>query len=160
MQSDLCLVQITTLTWQGHILPNLVYMPEKIKNDKGSRLQWVGKKISESPEFLKATAILVFENLTGMTVSLFNKSENDQHYLTLLFERSIKRWVAADYNLKVLVLELILSPYFSAKNVQSGSPLIELPGITDLMNPGEIYNTMLDHSHISIPFEKNYLTTF
>ncbi len=124
------------------------------EGDRYRSLQWLAKRLVEHPRFPYAMVRLVFEGLTGqklmrapdaLAVALTMPAPGTDHadlpepaptFISLeaqqraynvqqqIIGEVARRFVASDHNFRVLVREIILTPYFRASGAASADPSI------------------------------------
>jgi hypothetical protein len=112
-----------------------------------SSVQWLAHKIAADPKFPRAVTRIMVNGLTGKEplaapVDAEASAADQQAYVA---ERTVlneiqNKFVASDYNLKVLVEEILLSPYWRASGLMSDSATEahELTGSTYLLSPEQL----------------------
>lgn len=90
-------------------------------SDYPRALPWVAERIARDPRFPLSVVLNVYRALTGQT-PLAYPSDGEPSQLSswqrqdATFRSIAEAFVAADYNYKVVVREVVLSPYFRAVN--------------------------------------------
>lgn len=95
------------------------------KSERANALQWLGKRLAAQPRFATAAVRVAFEGLTGQTLLSVAKLGDSADPLYDFRRRAYdvqqwflteieQRFVESRYNFKVLVREIILTPYFRA----------------------------------------------
>ncbi len=112
-----------------------------------SSVQWLAHKMAADPKFPRAVTRIMVNGLTGKEplaapVEEDAGSAEQQAYIaerTLLNEIQ-SSFVASDYNLKALVEEILLSPYWRAEGLASatGEAAHEYTGSTYLLSPEQL----------------------
>lgn len=94
-------------------------------SDYGDALGWLASRIVQDPRFSLSVVYTLFEALTGQTPLEYppdSEAPDFDHQLTAweaqdsIFRGMSEKFVSDGYNLKTVVREIVLSPYFRAKN--------------------------------------------
>jgi hypothetical protein len=117
---------------------------EKYKSDgKTDPLQWAAQRIIKQPGFVRAAVRTVFKGLTGQdpiglpASDAFETPEGQAQLAALdaqtaVFNEIGTRFKDSNMNLKVVVKNIILSPYFRAKNVKESADPVRALEYKDL----------------------------
>lgn len=92
------------------------------RNDYADALQWLGQRIASDGRFPLSVVRNMYRGLIGEETTPF--PDGDGNYLAWKTQDSTIRaiaeaFVADDYNLKTVVRELVLSPYFRGENTSA-----------------------------------------
>ncbi len=120
---------------QGEWLPEPVWFSEmwpagygeqKLPLEQASRgLQWLGQKVADDERFSLGAVLNIYEGLTGREPlrapddyedALYNELFDGYLLQSNTFAKIAKVFTASDFNVKTIVKELVLSPYFRAIN--------------------------------------------
>ncbi len=112
-----------------------------------SSLQWLGAKIAVDPKFPKAITRILINGLTGKEPldSPNEASATQSNIDAYTAERSIlndmqARFVADNYNLKTLIREILMSPYWRAAGLTTDADSLShtLTGSSYLLSPEQL----------------------
>ncbi len=112
-----------------------------------SSLQWLGAKIAADPKFPRAITRILVNGLTGKEPlsSPNGSTATEAEIAAYTAERSIlnemqARFVADNYNLKTLVREIIMSPYWRASGLTDGADALShvQTGSSYLLSPEQL----------------------
>lgn len=110
-------------------------------------LQWLGRKIAEDPRFPRAVTRMLITGLTGREPLKAPTDETADPALLNAFiaQRTAlngiqQKFIDDNYNLKTLVAEIMLSPYWRASGLVSGAPIEEhaVTGSSQLLTPEQL----------------------
>ncbi|HEY8379304.1 MAG TPA: DUF1592 domain-containing protein [Nannocystis sp.] len=96
------------------------------KSEFPRALEWLAKRIADDPRFVIATVHTVFRALTGVEPLHFPTDTADPLYAArlkaweaqdALFRKLGEDFVADDYNLKTVIVGVVLSPYFRGVSI-------------------------------------------
>lgn len=90
-------------------------------------LSWLGERIAADPRFPLSVVINVYKSLTGSEPQAFPDDPNPETFLSWQAQDQTLRaiaeaFVASNYNLKVAIERIVLSPYYRAKNTTASDP--------------------------------------
>lgn len=129
-----------TNTWKDTMVPT-GFGSEEMDKLEPAPLHWLGERIVKDPRFSLAAVYTVYSALTGhepLDYPADPDSPTLKQELTAwsaqdaLFRRIADTFVEEGFNLKVVVREVVLSPYFRAKNAAAGvtkERQVELSGV-------------------------------
>ncbi|MBI4703571.1 MAG: hypothetical protein HY744_20865 [Deltaproteobacteria bacterium] len=120
--------------------------------DTGEGLQWLGQRIAANERFALASVYTAYRGLTGLDPLVAPTDVSSPTYgvrfaaffaQDTLFRAVAQQFAASGYNLKVIVKELVLSPYFRAHASGPLGPEQELLlarlGVGQLLTPEELH---------------------
>lgn len=99
---------------------------EMTVEDFGKAPEWTAKHIATDPRFVQAMIRIVYQGLTGRPALEYPADTKLPHYAASLvawnaqdstFRLVGEKFVESNYNLKVVLRELVLSPYFRAAHI-------------------------------------------
>ena len=103
------------------------YLNEQMPPDQfPTGIQWLAERVVQDPRFPLATVYTMYRALTGKRPLQYPTDSFAEHYDALLtawqtqdivLRAVADKFVAADYNLKVAIRELMLTPYYRAKGM-------------------------------------------
>lgn len=87
-------------------------------------LQWLGQRVATDPRFALSVVINVYKSLTGSEPQAFPDDPSPETFLSWQAQDQTIRaiadaFVASNYNLKVVIEQIVLSPYYRAKNTSA-----------------------------------------
>jgi len=111
-----------------------------------SSVQWLGKQIAADPRFPKAITRILIKGFTGKEPLILpgeNASQNEiDAYIAerAVLEEIQQEFIADNFNLKTLVREILISPYFRANGLSSGAntEIHVTSGSTTLLTPEQL----------------------
>lgn len=121
--------------------------PMPLAGNVDSSLQWLGAKIAADPKFPRAITRILINGLTGKEpLDSPNEATASQAEIdAYTAERSIlnemqARFVADNYNLKTLVREILMSPYWRAEGLTEDANSLShaLTGSSYLLSPEQL----------------------
>ncbi len=107
-------------------------------SEEDTALQWLGGRLAQDDRFAERTVRTVFKGLTGIEASVAS---------TTAFVNAIKnQFVAANFNFKLLVKDIIASDYFRARNLALGEDPNDYAdtGAGRLLTPEELNRKISD----------------
>lgn len=143
--------------WFGDMVPagfgDIEVPPEEVPN----ALQWLTREIIHDPKFSLAVVHLVYTGLTGQEPLIEPTDPNDEDYLPRIrafeaqdwvFKNAASRFVGSNYELRVVIRDLIKSAYFravGAKEALSAERALELAdmGTARLMPPEQLHDRVV-----------------
>lgn len=132
---------------QEMLAPGMNTLPENTlpDSDSASSLRWLAYRISADNRFVNSTVKTIFKGFTGIDVAV-----------DPVFYQALKTsFINQNFNLKKIIKEIVLSPYFLASNALSSSPVNETShvGTAHLLTPEQ-----LDRKIKAIFNEKQWLS--
>ncbi|MFT5431863.1 MAG: hypothetical protein ACI9OJ_002561 [Myxococcota bacterium] len=110
-------------------------------NDWPRSLQWVGSRVAGDERFALAAVHMVYEGLIGRAPVTNPTDTSDPRYDAQLAFHNIERefldrtagiFIENNYNLKSIIPEVILSPFYRAKALGADLPEAEVAALADL----------------------------
>lgn len=148
--------------WPSDIQPrgfNGQVMPLSGNVDKS--LQWLGKEIAKDPRFVKAMVKILYTGLTGdepLAVPSENASDDEKSaYAAQRFHLGTieKEFTDSNYNLKVAIKDILLSPYYRAAAATGHSA--DVVGSARLLTP-EMLDRKIE-AVLGYPWKYSWSTT-
>lgn len=92
-------------------------------------LPWLGAQFAADRRFATATVYNLYKGITGHEVlnpltndqKLFDEEIKGQEVQQKFFEATAQKFIDSNYNLKVVIAEIVKSPYFRMKNLAEGA---------------------------------------
>jgi hypothetical protein len=121
--------------------------PMPLAGNVDSSVQWLAQKMAADPKFPRAVTRIMVNGLTGKEPldapvdDGASQADRDAYIAERTLLNSIQdNFVASGYNLKVLVQEILLSPYWRAGGLTVGANVEahELTGATYLLTPEQL----------------------
>jgi len=114
---------------QEMLAPGFSQLPENIlpDSDSASALRWLAYRIISDNRFVSSTVKTIFKGFAGINIT------DDP-----VFYQSLKTvFINQNFNLKKLIKEIVLSPYFVARNALASSPVGQVGnvGTAHLLTP-------------------------
>ncbi len=131
-------------------------------NDYPQALQWLGQRVAADPRFPLSVVRNVYQSLVGEEPLSFPDDPLDGTYPAWEAQEATIRsiasdFVASDYNLKTVIQQIVLSPYYRAKNTTATSEerLAQLGavGTGQLLTPELLHRKIL--ATVGIPWRFN-----
>lgn len=125
-------------------------------SSQSAALQWLAEQTVNDRRFAVAIVQNMFRAVTGMEplapVDLPVDADESERAAfdayraqRAVFERIIEQFAASDYNLRVVVAEIVMSPYFRAEAVDDGAPAWQSNhvGLAHFLTPEELNRKLL-----------------
>lgn len=107
--------------WYPEMYPPGFNGEDMTKAEFPKALQWLGQRAADDPRFVVSTVYTVYRGLTGQEPLLYPADPDSETFKTdvaaweaqdSLLRKIGDEFVAADYNLKTVIEQVILSPYY------------------------------------------------
>lgn len=135
--------------WKSDMLPPGFGKEVMPWDDRYASLRWLGTRIAEDPRFVTATIHTLYKALTGRASIAAPTNPNDPDYALKLevfleqdkiFTAIGEKFVESNYNVKVIIRELLKTPYYRAKNVEyspdsEGVVALDNMGVAQFLTP-------------------------
>jgi len=124
--------------------------PMPLKGNIDSSVQWLGQEIVKDPRFARAMVQIMIRGLTGKeTLAAPGEGAAPDLQAAFLSERAVlteiqQAFEADNLNMKTLVQEIIMSPYWQAKWLTEGadSALHTVTGSLSLLGPEQLHKKL------------------